>query len=114
MANEWSLFRPISLCNTVHKIISKMLNEILIPLLPSLIFVNQSGFLQRRSIADNILLTQELTHDIDRKCRGSNLILKLDLLKAYDRLNWDFVEKVLLAFGFSPVWIDLIMRTIRG
>lgn len=40
--------------------------------------------------------------------------MKLDFLKAYDRLNWNFLQSVLAAFGFSDVWIDLIMRTMKG
>lgn len=86
LADSWSKFRPISLCSCFHKILSKKSNDWLTLILSDLISDNQSGFLPSRSIVDNILLTQEMSSSIDHKIRGSNLILKLDLLKAYDRV----------------------------
>lgn len=87
----WSDFRPISLCNCSHKILSMLLNDRLATVLPGLISENQSGFLQGRLISDNLLLTQELIHSLDVKTRGSNIALKIDMQKAYDRLNWKFL-----------------------
>lgn len=71
------------------KIISKLLCSRL-SALPKLIFCTQSGFVADRQIGDDILLAQELTHSIDRKCKDRNLIMKLDMTKAYDRVhrNW--------------------------
>lgn len=113
LADSWSKFRPISLCSCFHKIISKILNDRLTPLLPSLISENQSGFLPGRSIVDNILLTQELASSIDHKIRGSNLILKLNLLKAYDRVNWGLTQ-IISALDFSENRVDLIMKYVSG
>ena len=76
----------------------------------SLISENQSGFVKNRAIADNILLTQELVQSLDVTTRGSNLILKLDMMKAYDRLEWGFLSQVLESFGFSSVWINLVLK----
>lgn len=61
----WSDYRPISLCSNVQKIISKLLNDRLACLLPKLISLNQSGFVQGRAIVDNILLVQEIAHAVD-------------------------------------------------
>lgn len=69
---------------------------------------NQGAFVRGRSIIENISLAQELTHEINRKCQGNNVILKLDMEKAYDRLEWDFLLKVLLRFGFHPGWVNYI------
>lgn len=55
-----------------------------------------------------------MVHAIDRKCRGSNTILKVDFMKAYDRINWRFLYTILRALGFSDHWLDLISRTIEG
>ncbi|XP_027082614.1 uncharacterized protein [Coffea arabica] len=82
---KWQEFRPISLCNQSSKIISKVLTNRLNLLLPKLISPWQSGFVPGRSIADNILVAQKLALDIDRKLRCPNLMLKLDMEKAYDR-----------------------------
>lgn len=112
--SSWSDYRPISLCNFSHKIISKLLNDRLVVVLPNIISDNQSGFLKGRLISNNVLLTQELIHYLDVKTRNSNLVMKLDMLKAYDRLSWCFLEKMLRAFGFSHTWCDLILRTIKN
>ncbi|EOY19200.1 Retrotransposon, unclassified-like protein [Theobroma cacao] len=113
-AATWSDFRPISLCTILNKIVTKLLANRLSKVLPSLISENQSGFVSGRLINDNILLAQELIGKIDYKARGGNVVLKLDMMKAYDRLNWDFLILVLERFGFNDMWIDMIRRCITN
>ncbi|XP_073133701.1 uncharacterized protein [Henckelia pumila] len=86
-AHAWTDFRPISLCNVSNKIISKLLYSRLSSVVGRLISQNQSGFVPGRMIADNILLAQELTHSLNLPSRGGNVILKLDMAKAYDRVQ---------------------------
>ncbi|EOY19035.1 Uncharacterized protein TCM_043662 [Theobroma cacao] len=86
-ASKWSEYRPISLCNVLNKIITKILAIRLTKVLPSIILGNQSGFVGGRLINDNILLAQELIGKIDKKARGGNVVLKLDMMKAYDQLD---------------------------
>nr|XP_033513005.1 uncharacterized protein LOC117277715 [Nicotiana tomentosiformis] len=81
--------RPISLSNYTNKIIFKILDDRLNPLLRGLISENQSGFVSGRSITDNVMLTQEIVHGISNLNNEGNVILKLDMAKAYDR-NSDF------------------------
>lgn len=83
-------------------------------MVPSLISDNQSGFVKGRLISDNILLAQELTQSLNVKTRGGNMILKMDMMKAYDRLNWSFLDQILKAFGFSGMWIDMMGRTLKN
>nr|XP_027109237.1 uncharacterized protein LOC113729105 [Coffea arabica] len=111
---EFSQFRPISLCNFVNKIFSKILARRLAPLLPKIISPNQSGFVQERSISDNYLLVQEVIAGIKRKARGGNVVFKLDMTKAYDRMKWPFLIQVLRAFGFGERWINMIWRIISN
>ncbi|XP_020595507.1 uncharacterized protein LOC110035594 [Phalaenopsis equestris] len=106
----WGDFRPISLTNVLSKVINKVINSRLQPHLQQLISNNQVAFVKGRQISDNILLAQELLLDLDRKCRGSNLILKLDIQKAYDTINWNFILDTLIARGFSEPFIILIKR----
>lgn len=110
----WADFRPISLCNVTNKIISKILTSRLAPILPLVVTPNQSGFIKGRLLSDNVLLAQELVHDISRKLLSPNLALKLDMEKAYDRVQWSFLLKVMEAMGFSPPWIGLIERCISS
>ena len=111
---SWSDFRPISLCNVSNKIISKLLAERMAPLLPALTAPNQSGFIKGRLLSDNVLLAQELFHEL-WKCNPSpNLALKLDMAKAYDRVQWPFLLKVLRKMGFSEMWLGMIERCINS
>ncbi|KAL2506264.1 Uncharacterized protein Adt_21885 [Abeliophyllum distichum] len=112
-ACRWSEFRPISLCAVFNKLVTKLLNSRLSNILPQIISAPQSGFIPGRLIGDNILLAQELLHTLDTKVRGGNAILKLDMAKAYDRLDWGFSISVLEGFGFDAIWIDRIWRGLR-
>lgn len=80
-------FRPISLYNFLNKVFTRVLCDRFKPLLPKLILDNQSAFLQGREISDSVLLAQELVQHIDKKVRGHNIMLKLDMMKAFDRVS---------------------------
>jgi len=107
-------FRPISLSNFTNKIISKILANRINVLLGKLISENQSGFVSGRLITDNVMLAQEIIHGIAKENIGGNVVLKLDMAKAYDRLSWSFLIKVLKKIGFNNDWIDLIWRNISN
>lgn len=72
----------------------------------------QAGFVQVRLISPHIGIAQELVRDLSRKVPGVNVIVKLDMAKAYDRLEWHFLLRALEVFGVSPVLSDLIYRNI--
>ncbi|XP_075104795.1 uncharacterized protein LOC107830035 [Nicotiana tabacum] len=75
-------------------VISRVVHERLVKFLQSLISEEQSGFVKGRNIVENILLTQEIVTDIRLRTKaGPNVILKLDMTKAYDRLSWIFLTK---------------------
>lgn len=107
-------FRPISLCNNSYKILSKLLANRLKPILPFLISHNQNAFVPDRLIQDNILLAHESFHYLKHKTEGGNheFGLKLDMNKAYDRVEWDFLEATLLRFGFDDRWVRLVMSCV--
>ncbi|KAK6115879.1 hypothetical protein DH2020_008148 [Rehmannia glutinosa] len=85
---KWTEFRPISLCDVTNKIISKIMNARLVSILPLIVSPNQSGFTPGRVISDNILLAQELIHDISLATEFPNVVMKLDMAKAYDRVGF--------------------------
>ena len=109
----WKEFRPISLTNVTQKLLSKILNDRLAGFLPNLVAFNQTGFLKDRNISDNILLAQEMTHDLFSKVRGGIVIFKLDMMKAYDKVNWEFTFKVLKCFGFNNTWLNLVNNSFK-
>jgi len=94
----FSDFRPISLCNLVYKIISKIISNRIKPMLAKYISKEQFGFLPERQIIEAIGITQERLHSIKTK-KLQALVLKLDLSKAYDRVNWDMLRLILCQIG---------------
>lgn len=104
-------FCPISLGNFSRKIISKILAFRLAKLLMQLLDEEQMGFVQGRSTS-TILFWLRLIWDLHRKVHGANWVLKLDMTKAYDRLEWRFLLRAMKAFGFSSTSRDLIYHNI--
>ncbi|XP_060211928.1 uncharacterized protein LOC132639499 [Lycium barbarum] len=99
----FSDLRPISLSNSINKVISRVMHDKLESILPSLILVNQSGFFKGRNIIENVFLTQELVDDIRKRGKPANVIIKLDMAKAYDRVSWRYLAQVLRKMGFAKV-----------
>ena len=110
-ALSFSQYRPISLCNSVLKIITKTLANRLKSLLPSLITPHQGGFVKGRLIFDGVISLHEIIHSMD-KSKEAGMILKLDMNKAYDRVSWSFLERVLLKFEFNKDWVSLTMKCV--
>lgn len=82
---------PISLSNFVNKILSRIIHYRLEGDFPKLISPNQSGFVKERRTIENILLTRELITHISKKWKPSNVVINLDMAKAYDRVSWLFL-----------------------
>lgn len=108
------IFRPISLCNFFNKVLTRILCLRLKPLLPSLISEEQTSFIEGRDIADNILLAQEVLQHLDKRIPDYNLIFKLDMMNAFDRVRWDFLQALMLKFGFHQQFVTLIMNNLRA
>lgn len=107
-------FRPITLLNVAFKIILKVLVNRMRPIMKKIIGPHHNSFLPGRSTLDNVILTQEVVHGMNHKRgRKGTLVVKIDLRKAYDTLNWGFLEAVLRDFGFPAGFIDLVMFAVR-
>ena len=106
-----SQFRPISLCNVVYKVVSKMLAMRLKVLLLDIITENQSAFVPGRIITDNVIVAYECLHTMKKRKKGKhgNCMVKLDMHKAYDRAKRNYLERILLHLGFTAYWVSLIM-----
>ena len=109
-------FRPISLSNVLYKFVAKVLANRLKTLLPNIISEHQSAFIPGRLITDNILITHETLHHLKSKRAGrmGYMTLKLDMRKAYDRVEWVFLEKIMLKMGFNVRWVSTIMACIKS
>ncbi|XP_019166531.1 PREDICTED: uncharacterized protein LOC109162266 [Ipomoea nil] len=111
---EMSEFRPIALCNVVYRILAKVLATRLRVLLDSIISPAQSAFIPGRSIVDNVLIAFESAHCLKRQPgeRGGYGALKVDMSKAYDRVEWGFLCQVLVKMGFSDRWVGLVRECV--
>ncbi|XP_019150536.1 PREDICTED: uncharacterized protein LOC109147328 [Ipomoea nil] len=108
--------RPIALSNVVYRVMAKMLANRMNPLMEGVISESQSAFIPDRLITDNILLAAEVGHFLNRKQCGVGgwSALKLDMAKAYDRVEWPFLRRMMLALGFHGGWVELIMKCVTS
>ena len=102
---SFSHFRPISLCNTVYKIITKVIANRLM----------QSSFVPGRHIVDNIIITPEVIHSMTRmKGKEGFMAIKMDSEEAYDRLEWNFILDTLFDLGIPGRLVNVIMKCLSS
>lgn len=109
-------FRPIGLCNFAHKIVSKILANRMKLLMARIISEHQRALVVGRLIQDNIMIAHEAFHYLKNKRKGKRveIAVKIDMNKAYDRLEWGFVEEVMRRMGFGERWIAWVMECISS
>ncbi|XP_062113082.1 uncharacterized protein LOC133824231 [Humulus lupulus] len=106
-------YRPIASCNSIYKCISKMLCGRLEMVLPSLVHQNQGAFVKNRLLAHNILILQDIIKGYKRKNISPRCVLKIDLSKAYDMLDWNFLEAILTEYCFPDKFIKWVMACLK-
>jgi hypothetical protein len=108
-------FWPISLWNTLYKIVTKVVVNILKELIPLIISPYQTGFIPRHSIHENIVVAQEMIHNM-WKMNGKEgyFAIKVDLSKTYDMLNWNFIDCTLRKIGLLEDLTKVIMKAITS
>jgi hypothetical protein len=109
-------YRPINLCNVLYKVISKVIAARLKVILDEIIAQVQSAFVPGRLITDNILLAYECLHKIKNKKVGKEGLcaVKLDMHKAYDRVEWVFLERMMIRLGFDMEFVNILMACVRS
>jgi len=94
-------FLPISCCNVLYKVISKLLSTRLKEVLPSLINHYQGVFVQGHEIIYNVLICQDIARGYQRKHISPSCMMKVDLKKAFDSAHWSFLEELLGAMHYG-------------
>ena len=109
-----SEYRPISLCSVIYKLVSKVLANRLKSILPSVISEKPKCF--PGWYTDNILMAFETLHYMKHHHNGKSgfMALKLDMSKAYDRVEWKYLELVMKIMGFASRWVDLMLECISS
>lgn len=99
----------------IYKIVSKIIVLRLKNITDELIAPFQSSFIPGRKGTDNVLILQELVFSFKRrKGKEGDMIVKLDIGKAYDCIKWSFVRDALIVFNFLPILISIIMSYISS
>lgn len=105
-------YRPISLCNLLYKFITKIMANRLSKVIKSLVRINQTAFIQGRSIVENVLMCHEVVRGFERKNHSKVVILKIDIRKTYDSVSWDFVKETMVKMNFSIKFVEWMMKCI--
>ena len=106
-------YRPISLCNIVYKVITKVVVVRIGPFLDKLVSPLQSTFVPGKKGIDNTIIVQEIVHSISKaKGKEGFMAIKIDLEKAYDKLEWGFIRERILGFKFPMDLVEIIMSCI--
>ncbi|KAK1305935.1 hypothetical protein QJS10_CPA10g01484 [Acorus calamus] len=106
-------FWPISLCNTVYKLITKTMVARIQVFLPRLINLHQSDFVKGRNIAHSILLAHELVRYLNTTTGVGRACIKIDLKKEFDSVCWPYLLVVLKGFNFPAHWCHMILNCVQ-
>jgi hypothetical protein len=100
----------------LYKIGAKFIANRLNTFLGEIIGEEQSAFVPIRLITDNVLSAYESVHAMRRKKKGKNnfCAIKLDMMKAYDRVEWHYLEAIMLKLGFSDASVRLILKCVSS
>ncbi|CAN1177927.1 LINE-1 retrotransposable element ORF2 protein [Linum perenne] len=108
-------FRPISLCNVGYKSLTKCIANRLKGFMGGLTHPSQTSFVPGRHITDNILIVQEVVHSLSRrKGKNASMVIKVDLSKAYDKIEWSFVRDTLEHVDLPHNLIEVIMKCVSS
>ena len=83
------------------------------PLLPTLVSMEQSRYVEGRKILNNIIQAHEVVHSLTSS-QKAGMIMQLDIAKAYGKLSWNYIRKILIAFGFDHNWVRWILALVTS
>ena len=105
-------FRPISCCSVLYKINAKILTAILQIVVAHRVDPAQSGFIPGRQICDNILLATDFIRGYNWANASPRCMLRVDMAKAYDSVEWPFLKCVMQEMSFPSQFINWVMNCV--
>jgi hypothetical protein len=112
-ATQIKQYRPICLLNLSFKFFTKVTTNRISQVAQKIISPSQTAFIPGHNIMEGVIVLHETIHEMHRK-KQSGVILKLDFEKAYDKLNWNFIQQTLRMKGFSPIWCKWVASFMEG
>lgn len=110
--SSFDKFQPIRFCNVIYKVFAKLLVNRFALSLDKIISPEQGAFVKGRRIFQNISLTQEMLISLHKSARGGNVMVKIDMSKAYYMVDWRFLMHVLWGFGFLEDFCKLVYNCV--
>ncbi|KAG7588723.1 Zinc finger CCHC-type superfamily [Arabidopsis suecica] len=107
-ADQLSQFRPVACCNTIYKVITRLISKRLKLFISQAVQGNQVGFIKGRLLCENVLLASELVENFHVEGEVTRGCLQIDLTKAYDNVSWEFLINILLALDLPHTFINWI------
>ena len=100
----------------LYKIASKVIPNRLKVLLLDIVLEEQFAFVPERFITDNIITAYECLYFMKRNKakKHQSCALKLDMMKAYDRVEWPYLRAIMLKLGFTARWVDIVMNLVSS
>lgn len=112
-ANQIKQYRPICLLNVIYKIITKVLTIRLNAVINKVVNETQTAFIPKRYILDGVVVLHEVLHELRVK-KKVGIILKLDFEKAYEKVNWNFLQEVLRLKNCDLKWREWVTCAVQG
>lgn len=105
-------YKPIACCAILYKIVAKFLAGRIQKVIASLITKTQTRFIPKRKIIDNVILAHEMVKAYTRKHISPRCIIKVDSQKAYDAMDWRFLEQMLVELHFPQKFVKWVMECV--
>ncbi|GKU89877.1 hypothetical protein SLEP1_g3954 [Rubroshorea leprosula] len=105
-------FRPISLIGSLYKIVAKLLTNRLYSVIADIIGEHQLAFIEGRHLCVGVVTANEIIDEAKRKKKKS-FVFKVDFEKAFDKVNWNFLDYMMMRLGFTKIWRKWIMECLQ-
>ena len=113
-ADRLTQFRPVACCTTIYKVITRLISRRLKLFMDQAVQANQVGFIKGRLLCENVLLASELVDNFQAEGETTRGCLQVDISKAYDNVNWEFLINILKALDLPSVFINWIWVCISS